>query len=187
MNFKKTIQALLFTSLISGVTAANAVEGVSFYYGAGLGGLKVDEKSGADGADVAYGGEVFIGFEERGWAFEMARLATVDTGTDDPDLDYSVTSDIISLSYRTVEQGGIYYKIKYAKASTDVELIDTTPTGTTTKTSGDDTAYGLGVGMRINREDRIELEYNYINFENDPAAKGGHLINLRYIFGGSKP
>jgi hypothetical protein len=187
MNLKQTIRTLLFTTLISGFSVANASEGVSFYYGAGIGGLKLNEDSGAVGTDIAYGGELFIGFEERGWAFEVARMATTDTGTDDPDLDFGVSADILSLSYRTVERSGMYYKIKYAQTSVDLEAIDTTPSGSTTKTTIDDKAYGVGVGMRVNREDRVELEYNYVKLGENTGVDSAHMLNLRYIFGGTKP
>lgn len=187
MNFKQTIQALLFTSLIAGLPAVHAAEGVSFYYGAGVGGLKLKEETGVIGMDVGYGGEIFIGFEERGWAFEIARMGTLDTGTDNPDVDYKIASDIMSLSYRTVERNGMYYKFKYAKSDADFSVMDTTPLGATAKVTADDTAYGVGIGMRINREDRVELEYNLIKLSDTTIIDSAHMLNLRYIFGGSKP
>ncbi|MDH5484588.1 MAG: porin family protein [Gammaproteobacteria bacterium] len=193
MNFKQTMRVLLSTTLICGFSAVNAAEGVSFYYGAGLGAMQLKDKPAAGGEFSTAGvGEIFVGFEERGWAFEISRMASIDASTtiallgDVEDREYSASGDQMSLSYRTVERNGIYYKIKYGKMESDTTLISKDVGGTDQKFTVDDTLYGVGMGMRINREDRLELEYAYFKASTDYSS-AAHIINLRYIFGGSKP
>jgi hypothetical protein len=184
--------ALVASLAIAGPVHAGK-EGVSFFYGAGIGAMNIDEDAASDyKPDVAPTGALFLGIEEDGWAFEYLGLQTTETGTNDNETDYKVSGSVVSLSYRTVEKNGSYYKIGFGKADTDVDLIENNVT-TTGNTDGN--VYILGWGMRMKQGDRIELDYSYY----DPGpikvtdaieltlASKVHMLSLRYMFGGSAP
>jgi len=176
MNFiKKTafLSFVLMLAMTAGAQAAN--QGIHFYYGVGLTAMLSDEK--VPELDAAGGGEVIVGMEEDGWAFEYSGFKTAEAGTNNAALDYTTSMTQISLAYRTIEKGKMYYKIKVGNMTADFDF-----TGTTATAETDGTFVGLGLGMRSNKDARIELEYSLYSSDD---IDNTHMITLRYLFGGA--
>ena len=184
MRIKHSIKSLLL--VVSTFTAANAYagnEGVSFYYGAGLGALSIDEKTGFTSHDTNVFADVFFGFEEDGWAFEAAVFRTPEADTDTTNLEYEMDGHYISLGYRTLERNNRYYNITYGLLDSEYDAI--TPTGTTTLET-DGNMVTLGIGFRTAKDKRIELDYILHDPDEPTVASKVHIVTLRFLFGGSK-
>ncbi|MDH5472134.1 MAG: hypothetical protein OEY61_04700 [Gammaproteobacteria bacterium] len=181
MKHKQTSQLILFALLISASAVSFAGrQGVSFFYGIGLGAAYIDESAPALEFDAAASGEFTVGLEEDGWAVEYSGYQTIETGTSLSTLDYKLKGSSASLSYRTVESGGNYYKIKYGNADTDVSWSNG---ATTTKVNGN--VYGLAMGFRLEKEKRMEIEYDFFSADSASGFADTHMVTLRYLFGGT--
>ena len=176
MNFiKKTafLSFVLMLTMTAGAQAAN--QGISFFYGVGLTAMSSDEK--VPELDAAGGGEIIVGIEEDGWAFEISGFKTAEAGTNNAALDYTATMSQISLAYRTIEKGNKYYKIKAGNMTADFDF-----TGTAGEAETDGSFVGLGMGIRTKKDARIELEYSLYSSDD---IDNTHMITLRYLFGGA--
>lgn len=176
----KLKQYLLITAstlmIVMSASSQAGRQGISYYYGLGLG------AAAPANSDVTATGEILLGIEEDGWAFEGIAYSSMDAGTDTTNIDYNISGAELGLAYRTIEKNDRYYKIKFGRADLDLETINTTAnTSVTTATSGK--SYTLGIGFRMDREERLELDYTY--HSNDDLSDPVHFINLRYLWGGS--
>lgn len=181
MKLKQISQFALFMLLISASAVSLAGrQGVSFFYGVGVGAAYIDQSAPALEFDAAGGGEFIIGFEEDGWAVEYSGFKTIETGTSITNLDYQLTGSSTSLSYRTVESGGNYYKFKYG--STDID-VDWSTALTTDTVNGN--VYGFAMGFRLEKEKRMEIEYNLFSSDSASGFADTHMLTLRYLFGGT--
>ena len=181
MKLKQTSQFALFMLLITASAVSFAgQQGVSFFYGFGVGASYIDSSSPALEFDAAAGGEFIAGFEEDGWAIEYIGFKTIESGTSTTNLDYQLSGSSTSLSYRTVESGGNYYKFKYGNADIDV---DWSTAVTTNSVSGN--VYGLAMGFRLEQEKRMEVEYSLFSADSASGFADTHMLTLRYLFGGT--
>lgn len=176
----KLKQTLLFTAssllILASASSQAGRQGIDFYYGLGLGAAQPAD------VDVSATGEIILGIEEDGWAIEGIAYSGLDSGTDVTNFDYSLSGTELGLAYRTIEKHNRYYKIKFSQADMDFETINTvTNASSTANTSGN--SYTVGMGFRMDREERLELDYTYHN--NDNFSDPVHFINLRYLWGGS--
>lgn len=170
------IQIAIFSILMMGVSTLYAGnQGVSGYFGLGLGASMI--KDTVPSVDTAPTGAIVIGIEEDGWGVEYWVFKTTETGTDDPALDYKVSGNQTSLAYRTVESGGLYYKVRYGSSDVDVDFSD----NTTLVTSGK--IWGLAVGMRLARDERLEIEYG-VYIPDEDTLNNTHMLMFNYLFGG---
>ena len=180
MKLKQTSQFALFMLLISASAVSFAGrEGVSFFYGVGVSAAYIDQSAPLNEYDAAAGGEFVIGFEEDGWAIEYSGFKTIETGTSTTNLDYQLTGNSTSLSYRTIESGGNYYKFKYGNADVDVDLSN----NSSATVSGN--VYGLAMGFRLEQEKRMEIEYSLFSADSASSFADTHMLTLRYLFGGT--
>ena len=177
MNLIKNTAFLPFFVMLlmsAGVQAGN--QGISFLYGVGVAGVSSDEK--AIEHDATGAGEIFVGIEEDGWSLTYSGFKTLEAGTNRANIDYSATLTQTALSYRTIERNNIYYKLSAGQMTANIDY-----TGAAIpllKTTGN--FMGLGMGLRMDREERMELEYSvYSSDEVDTT----HMLTLRYIFGGA--
>jgi len=189
MSFKNRIQILLATTaLLTFSHAWGGNEGVFLYYGAGLGAMAIDEKSGFIGYDPAGIGSILVGIEEDGWALEYTGFQTTEAGTDLSAFDYKVSGSVVSLGYRTLEKGNMYYLFSYGKGKADFDLIDTATDAKATGTM-DGKVITLGIGLRLQSKDRMEMNYSLY----DPSSADTsfiskvHMLNFRYLFDGAPP
>jgi len=173
MNFYKLFRSVVFSALaLTATTASAGNQGVYFYYGLGLGGasLEYDFDPNKINLGLIY---ALIGIEEDGWGLEFRKKSFYDTDTKDSEAGQS-----IELAYRTLDNGGLYYKVKYGR----MELGDSA-------TSPDGILYGVGIGYRLRKDHRVELEYVYSNQEYSDqtiAYKADvHMLMLTYIFDGA--
>ncbi|HEY9200059.1 MAG TPA: outer membrane beta-barrel protein [Gammaproteobacteria bacterium] len=176
----KLKQTLLFTAssllILASASSQAGRQGIDFYYGLGLGAAQPTD------VDASATGEIILGIEEDGWAIEGIAYNGMDAATDVTNIDYSLSGTEIGLAYRTIEKNDRYYKIKYSRADMDFETINTTTdNSSTTESSGN--SYTVGIGFRMDRDARLELDYSYHNIDalSDPV----HFISLRYLWGGS--
>lgn len=189
MNVKNQIKSLIaLTALVMLPGAYAGNQGVFLYYGAGAGGLVVDEKPGSISYDPAGFLSLFLGIEEDGWALEYRGFATADTATEFSNVDYSVSGNILSLGYRTIEKNGLYYKVQYGRVEGDTKQMTTILGVKSTETFDSKAkAITLGIGMRLRKGNRIELDYSYV----DPTeglstvVSKAHMVSLRYLFDGA--
>jgi len=180
MYWMKLKQTLLFTAssllLLASASSQAGRQGIDFYYGLGLGAAQPAD------VDVSATAEIILGIEEDGWAIEGIAYNGMEAGTDITNLDYSLSGTELGLAYRSIEKNNRYYKIKFSRADMDFETINTvTDASTTAKTSGK--SYTIGMGFRMDREARLEVDYTYHN--NDDLSDPVHFVNLRYLWGGS--
>lgn len=153
-------------------------EGVNAYYGLGLG------VSSLKTVDPAATGEIIIGIEEDGWALEGIAFSGTDAATDDPETDVSISGKEIGLAFRSIERNERYYKFKVSKTDLDIDNKETIAGVTTTTTAlTEGKSYTVGMGFRMNREARLEVDYTYHN--NDELADAVHFVTLRYLWGGA--
>ncbi|MDH5767158.1 MAG: hypothetical protein OEZ38_14180 [Gammaproteobacteria bacterium] len=180
MKVKRLSQMLFFTLLMSATTMSFAArQGVDFFYGIGLNATYIDQTAPQTEYDVAGGGEFIAGFEEDGWALEYIAYHTIEAETSIVNLEYKLKGSATSLSYRTAESGGIYYKFRYGEFDTDALW------STNTTTAIDGQSYGLGIGFRLEKEKRIELEYTFVSADSSSGFPDAHMLSLRYLFGGN--
>lgn len=192
MNLKNTVkrtgQLVVMAALLGFAGAASAgKQGISFYGGLGLAAAVPAEVNGFE-YDPAVAGNVFLAIEEDGWALEYNAMATLQTGTSDPDTEYSLSGGVGSLGYRTLESNsGLYYLISVGKGNFDVTyaetgLADVVPTA-------DGNVFTLGIGMRLDKTERMELSYSFLGLsETDGTTSSSldiHMFSLRYIWGGT--
>ena len=176
MNFMKKTAFLSFVLMLvmtAGAQAGN--QGIHFFYGVGIAGISSDEE--VPEFDIAGGGEVIVGFEEDGWAIEYSGIKTAESGTNAPTVDYTASITQISLAYRSIEKGKMYYKIKAGQMTADYDF-----TGATTMAETEGNFVGLGMGMRTKKDARIELEYSLYSSDD---IDNMHMFTIRYLFGGA--
>ncbi|MCW8853296.1 MAG: hypothetical protein OQK76_08870 [Gammaproteobacteria bacterium] len=178
MKLKQTIQIVLSMLLVAASTTSFAGrQGINFLYGIGGGGIYADSSNPAIDYDVAPSGNIFIGFEEDGWAIEYASFKSIESGTSVAGLDYSVSGTQTSLAYRTVESGRTYFKIKYGNADLDYSYSNNLEALT------DGKIYGVGMGWRLKRDERLELDYGF--YSGSQGADDVHMLMVNYMFGGN--
>jgi Outer membrane protein beta-barrel domain len=174
MKLKQSL-LLIFTTIaiLSSTSGYAAREGINFYYGLGLGALSLKD------IDTTVTGDVMIGFEEDGWAFEAIAYGSLEAGSADPTVDYSASGNHLGIAYRTIERNGQWFKFKISSTDMNFDFNDTL--SSEYKTSG--TSYALGWGIRMARDARLELEYSYYNTSDldDPV----HWLGFKYFWGGS--
>jgi len=187
MNLKNKILLVIMAGLLGFAGMATAgKQGISFYGGLGLSAVQPNSINGFE-YDPAAGGNAFLGLEEDGWFLEYVGLATVQTGTNDPDIEYAVQGGVGALGYRTLEtQSGFYFLLSVGKASFDVTVTATGLPDATGNFSGN--AISLGMGMRLDKTERIELDYSFMRLTEDDVPDSdfdAHMLTLRYIWGGN--
>lgn len=172
MEVKARDKTLVFLMLILIMdTSFAGDQGISPYYGLGIGGVRVDY-GGADpneGLELLHG---MLGFEEDGWALELDAMKFFDSS------DSVATTVSTALSYRTIERGGTYFKFKYGNLNIDFGDDDST----------DGNVYGIGFGLRLERDERLELEYTLTNQKDNSStaiSTDFHMLTLSYLFGGA--
>jgi Outer membrane protein beta-barrel domain len=178
MNFNKNTAFLSFVLMLvmsAGAQAGN--QGIHFFYGVGVTGVSSAEKVKTPELDAAGGGEFMIGLEEDGWALEYSGIRTLESGTNTTNLDYTASITQLSLAYRTIEKGKMYYKIKAGQMTADLDF-----TGNTAAAETEGNFVGLGLGMRTKKDARIELEYSLYSSDDIDTT---HMFTLRYLFGGA--
>ncbi len=148
-------------------------QGISFYYGLGLGVVAPAN------SDIGGTGSIMFGVEEDGWALELVGYGSVEAGTDDSTVDYSISGNHIGLAYRTIENNGSWYKFKISGTDMNFDLSNTS---TDLETNGN--SYTIGWGMRTNREARLEVDYTY--YDSDDLTDPVHMATIHYFWGGSK-
>ena len=173
----KLKQRLLFViTLLLMTLSANSQagrQGISFYYGLGLGVVAPSD------VDVGAAGDIIIGFEEDGWAIEGSAFSSASAGTNDSTVDYTVNGTQFGLAYRTIETNNRWFKYKISNTNMDFDFSDNTATATS---SG--IGYTLGIGLRMSRERRAELDYTY--YDSSDLADVVHILTLRVFWGGSE-
>ncbi len=195
MKLKQSLPILfsLFIMLLSANSYAGR-QGVNGYYGVGLGAASTKN------ADVAGTGAVIVGIEEDGWALEAIGFASVEAGTDNSNLDYSINGVDIGLGYRTIEKNNMYYFLKFSKTDIDVKykLTNDITSTTTTSTNGTDgNSFTVGMGFRMARDARLEVNYTYYSSDSEYGESAGslegdkilpdpvHMISVQYLWGGA--
>ena len=174
MKFKQNLLLIITTFLMMvSVESQAGRQGISFYYGLGLGIVAPTD------LDIAPTGDVMFGIEEDGWALEFIGYGSIEAGTNNTAVDYSVSGSHIGLAYRTIESNGQWYKFKVSGTDMDFDFSNTTVEAETTGNS-----YTIGWGMRMKREARLEIDYSYYKSDdlNDPV----HMATIRYFWGGSE-
>ncbi len=174
MKFKQGALLIISTFFILASSQSQAGrQGVSFYYGLGAGVVAPTD------LDAAPAGDIMFGMEEDGWALEGLIFRGLEAGTSDSAVNYTGGGSHAGLAYRTIERGGNWFKYKVSATKFDFDLSNQT---TTTSTRG--LTYTIGWGMRMAREARLEIDYNYYNSDdlNDPI----HMVFARYFWGGSE-
>ena len=179
MNLKRKIKVSIFTLLMASTSVAMAGKGIDFLYGVGGGVFYSEDKTNITELDAAAAAEFIIGFEEDGFAFEMAVANTLEAGTAVSTRDYKASIQNTTLAYRTIEKNKKYYKIKFGSMKVDLDFSDATSTLT-----ADGNVFGVGMGMRMARDERMELEYM---FYSSSDIDNTHMLVLRYLFGGTPP
>ena len=188
MTLKNIFQLVAMAALLSVAgTALAGKQGISFYGGLGLSAVVPSEVDGFE-YDPAAAGSVFLAIEEDGWALEYTGLATLKTGTNDPDTEYSLSGGVGSLGYRTLEsRSGLYFLMSIGKGSFDVTYAETGFADVVTTADGN--VVTLGMGMRLDKTERFELNYSYLKLtETDGMETGSlntHMVTLRFIWGGN--
>lgn len=176
MNLKSKFR-IIIGALFAVSSLANAEnEGMSLFYGVGAGIVKINDSALNEGLIANF----TLGIEEKGWAVEFSALGSTQmANTVDSTAYTTLSGSSTTLSYKTVEKKGKYYKLKYG--SMDMEFTDKFPTGSTTLTT-EGITYGAAVGWRVNRDERIELGFDV--YDTDDISSKVHMINLNVLFGG---
>jgi hypothetical protein len=187
MNLKNKILLVVMAGLLGFAGMATAgKQGISFYGGLGLTAVQPNSINGFE-YDPAAGGNAFLGIEEDGWFLEYVGLSTLETGTNDPAIEYSVQGGVGSLGYRTLEtRSGLYFLLSVGVANLDATVITTGLPDVTGNFSGN--AVSLGMGMRLDKTERIELDYSFMRLTEDEVPDSdfdAHMLTLRYIWGGN--
>jgi len=174
MKLKQSLLLIITTFVLLVSTNSHAGrQGINFYYGAGAGAAL------PEASDPAPIGEIMFGAEEDGWALEIIGYTSTETGTDNNAVDYSISGRHFGIAYRTIERHNNWFKFKVSSTTMD---FDNSNTPIDYETKG--TSYTFGWGIRINREARLEIDYNFYNSDNlnDPV----HIVSARYFWGGSE-
>lgn len=185
MKTTNKFQILAMAALMGCASVASAgKQGISFYAGLGLGAAAPQQDVTIE-YDPAVTGSIFLGMEEDGWALEYTGLGSVETGTSVNGLDYSLAGGITSLGYRTLEsRSGMYFLLSFGVAKIDVDYSDNSETDST-----EGNVYTLGMGMRMGRTERLELNYSLYASSGvdatDDDLDDTHMLTLRYIWGGT--
>lgn len=181
MSFKNTIKIVMLGAMMGTATTAPAAEeGISFIYGAGLGGVLIQEQvAGEDLFDPTAAATIFIGIEEKGWALEYSLAKSMDAGTQNSAIDYALTVTHASFGYRSIERNKRYYLIKFGKADVDIDFKG----GTTASATVDGNVYTLGIGWRVDRDERFEIDYSLFSSDD---IDNTHMLTARYMWGGNK-
>lgn len=187
MTLKNKIQlVVVLTALGFASIAAAGKQGISFYGGLGLTAISPNSVSGLE-FDPAAGGNLFLGIEEDGWFLESVGIATLKAGTNVTNEEYVVTGSVNSLGYRTLEtRSGLYFLLSAGVASMDVTYSQAGFADVIRKNSGN--AVTLGIGLRMDRTERLELDYSLMRLSDDSVANSSgnvHMVNIRYIWGGN--
>lgn len=161
--------------IFSSANSQAGTEGSNAYYGLGIGVL-----SQTDIDPVATGG-VVLGIEEDGWAFEGIAFRSPYTAMDTTTTDVAFSGHDIGLAFRTTEKNERYYKIKYSRASLDIDFKAAGGSITTGSTQGSSAT--VGIGFRMDKEARLEMDYTY--HQNDDFSDPIHYLTLIYIWGGT--
>ncbi len=174
MKLKQSL-TLISMALLTFMSASSHAgrQGVSFYYGLGLG-ITAPANS-----DIAATGKIMIGIEEDGWALEALAFNSVETGTDVPNLDYSVNGTELGLAYRTIERNKNWFKFK---ASSTKMTFDTSTNPNDIDTNG--TSFTFGWGQRMDLDARLEIDYTY--YDTTDLSDSVHMITALYFWGGPK-
>lgn len=171
MKLKQSLLLIITSSLLMLSTNSHAGrEGISFYYGLGLG---VAAPTDYDAVAVS---NVIFGFEEDGWAFEGIFLNTTKGESNVSGEDYSFSGSDVGIAYRTIENDKRWFKFKVSQIK-----------GTLDRTQNIDVsevAFTLGWGMRASLDSRMEFDYTY--FSPDELEDPIHMLTFRYIWGGAK-
>jgi hypothetical protein len=187
MTLKNKIQLVAMAALLCVAgTAVAGKQGISFYGGLGLSAVAPKAVNGFE-YDPAAGGNITLGIEEDGWFVEYIGVATVKAGTNNPNIEYAAQGGVGFFGYRTLEtKGGLYFLLGVGKASFE---------GTETQTGLPDdimdysgNAVSLGMGMRLDKTERIELDYSFMRLSEDDVPDSdfdAHMLTLRYIWGGN--
>ncbi len=183
MKLKQSLLLIITTFLI--LMSANSQagrQGISFYYGLGMGIVAPgDVSASVTGLDPTINGNIILGFEEDGWALEATAFNALETGTDVSSVDYSSSGSSIGLAYRTIEKKGSYYKIKVSSSKMNFDLSNNSAT---INSSG--MSYAFGLGWRMDRDARLELDYNFYKSSDTTTLKDSvHTITARYFWGGA--
>ena len=185
MNLKNNILLVVMACLLSfsGLAMAGK-QGISFYGGLGLLAVQPNKVNTTE-YDPGVGGGVFIGIEEDGWALEYHGFATLDAATNSPSLEYAIEGAAASLGYRTLEtRSGIYFLLSVGKV--DVDVTSSTTGLPDTKGTYTGNIGTIGLGMRMDKTERMELDYSLIRLSNSAAGSfNTHMLSLRYIWGGN--
>jgi len=179
MNFKNKIKLSVFTLLMLSTSVATAAKGVDFLYGVGIAAFATQDDTNLTETDATAAGEILLGFEEAGFAFEFALAKSMNSGTSVADRDYQATVQNTSLVYRTIERNESYYKFKFGKMEADWDFSDSAGTANT-----DGNVFGVGMGIRSSKDTRIELEYMLYSSKD---VDNTHMVVLRYVFDGTPP
>ncbi len=174
MKFKQNL--LLATAAIALLVSANSHagrQGINFYYGAGtgIGFLKT--------IDPLPTGEIMFGVEEDGWALEAIGFSSIEMGTDDSAVNASINGSHLGIAYRTIERHRMWFKIKVSNTRLKIDYTDISDSG-----SSSGTGYAIGIGMRMSREARLEIDYNF--YDNSDILDPLHMISAHYFWGGSE-
>jgi hypothetical protein len=194
MTLKNKFQLVAMATLLSFAgTALAGKQGINFYGGLGLSAVSPNSVDGFE-YDTAAGGNAFLGVEEDGWFLEYLGLATTKTGTKDPnalitdpETEYAVRGGVGLLGYRTLEtKGGLYFLLSAGIASLDTTVYQTGQPNETGSFSGN--VVSIGMGMRLDKTERIELDYSFMRLTEDEVPDvdfDAHMLTLRYIWGGN--
>ena len=189
MNLKHKILLVVMASLLGFAGLATAgKQGISFYAGLGATAIAPDSNVTSE-FDPALGGNIFLGIEEDGWFLEYIGLATAKGGTNNAAIEYSVQGGFGSLGYRTLEtKSGLYFLLSVGAATSDVTITQTALPDTTAAYSGNGVT--VGIGMRLDKTERLELDYSMLRLSLDKNEVGAsdfdaHMVTLRYIWGGN--
>ncbi|MFW2374114.1 MAG: hypothetical protein ACN4GM_13400, partial [Gammaproteobacteria bacterium] len=172
MDIKGVYKSIFISALaLISTSAFSGNQGISLYYGAGLGGAKVDYDF-TDSSENIGLIQGLVGIEEDGWSLEFTGHKYIKSG------ESWGNSTSTAVGYRTVEQGGVYFKFKYGSLTTKDD-----------DGSSDGSVFGMGIGFRTERDRRLEIEYAFTDQEVDDVGFSSntklHMLTLSYLFAGA--
>ena len=174
MKFKQSLLLIITTFLmLLSVNSQAGRQGLSFYYGLGLGIASPTD------VDATATGDLMFGVEEDGWSLEAIGFGSTEAGTKDSSVDYAINGKHVGIAYRTIENNRNWFKIKVSSTDMNVDYSDTS---VDFETSG--RSYSFGWGLRMAREARAEIEYTY--YDSDDISDPVHMATIRYFWGGSE-
>jgi len=173
MKFKQHLLLIITTfALLASANSYAGRQGINFYYGLGTGVAATTD------LDPTVTGELMFGAEEDGWALEIIGYNSLEAGTDNTNVDYSLNGRHFGFAYRTIERNNNWFKFKVSSTTMNFDFTDTSVDYESTGIS-----YTFGWGFRMNREARMEFDYSFYNSNDldDPV----HIVTARYFWGGS--